>query len=151
MAIGTNNSFSCAITFLIILSGQWKNVGVKKRFWITVYEKVKFLPMATYVISNILFISSVIHEWQCKSNVVENFFCFLRELNAILVTLMLNSNESETVRNFVFNYETGWLNMETRESQKVYGKVSKYNKNIVLIFTFHGVFASVVWLVSQRR
>lgn len=134
----------------MILTGQW-NFKDKKSKVITVYGKIKYFLLGCYIFSAIIFCISVVSNWKCKSNVIENFFNFMHLVVVITVTVMLKSKETKSVINYIYHFENIQLKKESAECIGIYRKMSKQNNQIVIFFTCIAVFASVSWFFTARR
>lgn len=144
------NHFLNVIKYLMILTGQW-NYRNKKSRSIAVYGKIKYSLLCCYIFSAIVFCVSIFPHWKCRSNVIENFFNFMHLVVVITVTVMLKSQDTKKIINFIHHFENVQLESAGDESRRIYMKISKKNNQIVSFFTSVAVFASVSWFFTGRR
>lgn len=144
------NHFLSVIKYLMILTGQWDFRKEKSKL-ILLYRKIKYFLLFCYIFSAIVFLVSIVPHWQCRSNVIENFFNFMHLVVVITVTVMLKSKESKDIINFIHHFENVRLKMVSAESRKIYMGISKENNQIIVFFTAMAVFASVSWFFTGRR
>lgn len=136
--------------YLMILAGQW-NFRNQGSIFIKIYEKIKYFLLYCFIISAVMFGVSVIMFWQCKSNVIENFFNCMHLVVVIIVTIMLKSHKTEEIVEFIRHYETSRYPHESIKAKAIYRQICIKNNRIIILFSSIGAYASVSWFFTGRR
>lgn len=134
----------------MILTDQW-NLKDKTSSFITVYGKIRYFLLCCYMPCGNVFCVSVLADWKCKWNVIENIFIFMYLVVVYIAPLMPKSQETKEIINSVYNLENKKLKTESTGCFRTYMSITKQNNQIVIFFTGIIVFAAVSWLFAPRR
>lgn len=144
------NHFLRAFQFIMIPTGQWNYRGKKSRL-ISFHKKIKYFPLCYYISASIIFLSSIIPNWKCKTIVFENFFNGMHLVVVSVITLLLKSKGTTAIMDFIYHYENEQIKRESAVCLDIYMKMSKRVNRLVIFFVCIAAFASSSWFVTGRK
>lgn len=150
MTAKDTDKFLGVLKYFMMVAGHWRFRNEKNKF-VSFYEKSKYTFLIIYMYSPVIFVITIIKMWKCEEILTENLFTLTYTAVVVLVIILLNSEPTRKIIDYIHNFEDVELDSLSEECQVIYQKATDKNNRMILFFFFVAALASVSWFYTGKR